>query len=80
MKTKKTELTPEQQRVKKAIKFLKRYINTYESQRGYLNYDDTTIIDDILYGLGLALDEKKYSFYSGFMTFKAFLRKHLNKK
>lgn len=45
-----------QKRVAKIIKFLKHYINTYDRQIGYLDYSDETIIDDILYGLGTALD------------------------
>jgi len=59
-----------QKRVVKIIKSLKHYINTYNRQIGYLDYSDETIIDDILYGLGTALDANKYSFFEGFRELK----------
>lgn len=68
----KSKLTPEQKRVKKIITYLRKYINTYPKQSGYLNYSDDVIIDDILYGLGAALDEQ-YKYASGFYKFKKFL-------
>ena len=71
------KLTPKQERVKKAVEYLKNYINTYDSQYGYLDYSDAVIIDDILYGLGVALDDKKYQMGSGFKEFKKVLRDHL---
>lgn len=65
-----------QKKVKKAIEYLKKYIVTYEEQFGYLDYSDEIIINDILYGLGAALDGK-YKFASGFDKFKERLREHL---
>jgi len=62
--------TKEQKRVKKIVEYLKNYILTYDNQRGYLNYSDKTIIDDMLYGLGVAISSKKYSFSVGFKIFK----------
>jgi hypothetical protein len=71
--------TPEQKRVGRAIKSLTKYMVTYPKQHGYLDYNDETIINDVLYGLGRALDPEKYQFANGFDLFKEVLRKHLAK-
>jgi hypothetical protein len=68
--------TPEQKRVAKAIRFLTKYFATYHKQPTYLDYRDSTIIEDTLYGLGVALDDK-YRFAGGFDEFKKVLREHL---
>ena len=65
-----------QERVAAAVKYLKKYMKTYDKQYGYLDYSDKTIIDDILYGLGAALDDK-YKMANGFEKFKVVLREHL---
>jgi hypothetical protein len=70
--------TPEQKRVGRAIKKLTKYMVTYPRQSGYLDYTDETIINDVLYGLGIALDDK-YRFANGFEEFKNVLREHLTK-
>lgn len=64
------KLTPEQKRVKRIINDLKHYINTYDKQFGYLDYQDETIISDILYGLGIALEPEKYEWADGFLKFR----------
>jgi DNA-binding MltR family transcriptional regulator len=66
-----------QKKVKKIVEHLKEYINTYDNQTGYLNYSDEVIIDDLIYGLGIALDEK-YKFANGFDKFKERLKEHLS--
>ena len=68
--------------VRRTIESLKEYINTYEDQKGYEDYSDTTIIDDMLYGLGVAMGdehehENEYKYADGFDRFKDRLRKHL---
>ena len=73
----KSKLTPEQKRVKKAIASLTKYMVTYKNQFGYLNYRDETIIEDVIYGLGIALAPDKYRFASGLDEFKKVLREHL---
>ena len=73
-------LTTRQKQVEIGIKYLKRYIDTYDKQFGYLDYTDETIIDDILYGLGVAIDSDEYKFASGFRKFKERLAKHLAKE
>jgi hypothetical protein len=73
----KTKLTPAQERMEKAVAYLKHYISTYDRQYGYLDYRDETLIDDILYGLGVALDERAHQFADGFDRWKGKLREHL---
>lgn len=51
-------------------------METYDKQVGYLDHTNKTIIDDVLYGLGVALDNK-YRFADGFDKFKKRLRRHL---
>jgi hypothetical protein len=74
MKTKR--LTKDQTHIKDMVKFLQTYINSYDKQQGFLNYSESTVIKDILYGLGLAVDYRKYSCVSGFEAFKQFLKEN----
>lgn len=60
-----------------AVKYLQTYMNTYDTQVGYENYNASTFIDDILYGLGMALDPKKYQYLKGYRKFKEDLSKFL---
>jgi hypothetical protein len=53
------------------------YVRTYPDQDHYQNYSDTTFIDDMLYGIGLSLDPKRYYAASGFDRFKAVLRERI---
>jgi hypothetical protein len=66
--------TAKQKRMKKAVAFLKNYIETYDKQHAYENYSDETYINDILYGLGASLSDD-YKWASGFTKFKEFLVK-----
>ena len=70
-------LLKRQKRVKRAIEFLKDYYARYDQQFDYLDYSDHTLIDDALYGIGVALEPDKYRFADGYAKFKAILRKHL---
>ena len=66
-------------RMELMVQYLKRYIDTYDNQYHYQNYSDTILIDDILYGLGVALNPEKHQFADGFDTFKKKLIEHLTK-
>jgi hypothetical protein len=68
--------TPAQKRMIAAVVSLTKYMVSYTKQGSYEDYLDTTFIDDVLYGLGIALGEK-YSFAKGFDEFKQVLREHL---
>lgn len=71
------ELNPKQQRVKDIITDLKDYMNTYPNQMAYFDYADETIIDDVIYGLGIALDKDGHSMRDGFEKFKKKLVEHI---
>ena len=74
------KLTERQEKVKASIDYLIKYMETYPSQYSYLDYSDKTIIDDVLYGLGIALGGSKYKFAQGFAKFKDVLRDHLGEE
>ena len=66
-------MNAKQKRMVKAVESLKHYIDTYDKQPMYEDYTDACFINDIIYGLGIALDEKQYSMADGFIRFKTFL-------
>lgn len=55
--------------MKDVVASLQKYVSTYDQQHGYENYSDETFIEDILYGIGKALDEK-FEMAPGFQKFK----------
>ncbi len=73
------KLTSKQKRMQKAVNYLQDYMVTYSNQVGYLDYMDETLIDDVIYGLGMALDPHRYEFAQGFKKFKKRLHKHISK-
>ena len=70
-------LTAKQKRMQRAIRFLADYLGTYEAQPESLNYTDKTLIDDVLYALGVALEPAQYKYASGYDVWKEKLREHL---
>lgn len=73
----KRKLTPAQKRMTAAVASLTEYMKTYTMQAHYQDYSDRIFIDDVLYGLGLALSSETYAFGDGYEKFKARLRAHL---
>lgn len=69
-------LTPAQERMRAAVDYLKKFMETYDRQHNYTDYPDETYINDVLYGLGASLG-KEYEFAGGFEKFKERLRAHL---
>ena len=57
-------------RMELMVKYLQRYIETYDKQYGYQNYTDRTFINDILYGLGVALNPENHQYANGFDRWK----------
>jgi hypothetical protein len=73
-------MTKQQRRIRKAVAYLQNYMKTYAEMPNYdIRTPDKVLIDDVLYGLGVALDPKKYEFAPGYDAFKDVLRKHLAK-
>lgn len=63
--------------VEEAADYLADYWGTYKRQHGYEKYSTDTVIDDAIYGLGVAID-KKYQYANGYEQFKKDLIKHLS--
>lgn len=66
-----------QKRMKLMVQYLTRYMETYDQQSGYENYSDETFINDVLYGLGVALNPEQHQFADGFQHWKEKLLQHL---
>ena len=64
--------------ISRVVESLKNYITAYGKQVHYREYTDSILIDDMLYGLGIAIDPDKYRFANGYKDFKSVLRKHLS--
>jgi hypothetical protein len=52
---KRATLNKRQRRMQKAIAYMQAYMAEYHKQAACLDYSDATLIDDVLYGLGVAL-------------------------
>ena len=51
-------------------------MDRYDKQQGYESYSEETLIDDVLYGLGIALDSRN-AYANGYEKFKTRLIAHL---
>ena len=54
----------------------KEYVHTYDAKKNGLDNDDT-IVKDMLYGIGLCLNKKEFSYADGFKKFKTFIKAFL---
>ena len=64
----------------RAVKQLQTYVGTYTEQAEYRDYSNRIFVDDILYGLGLSMQNLIPSDFhgaSGYERFKQYLREHL---
>jgi len=64
-------------RMKTTVAYLQNYMSTYSDQTGYEDYSDETLINDVLYGLGMAIDPENNQRANGFLRFKDILIEHL---
>lgn len=74
-RTEEDERDEKRQRMKEVVERIQLYCNTYDNQHGYLDYEDHTFIEDMLYGIAIALEPEKYKFSPGFRRFKIRLAK-----
>lgn len=65
-----------QRRIKAAAKYLSDYMRTYE----FVDASDATFMNDVLYGLGIALHGDKFKYANGFDAWKAELREFLKEQ
>jgi hypothetical protein len=66
-------MSPEQaqrEKIRKAVALMKAYIDTYDNQPYYKDFTEGTFIEDMLYGIGMALNPKEYEWADGFQKFK----------
>ena len=54
----------------------KEYVQTYDAKKHGLDNDDT-IVKDMIYGVGLSLDKKRFEYASGYLRFKTFIKAFL---
>lgn len=66
--------------MKKAVKYLQNYMQTYPSQLMWEKYSTQVLVDDVLYGLGVAISPNKYRNAEGFARFRADLIAYLQSK
>lgn len=66
-----------QKRMELMVKYLARYMETYDKQVGYQNYNDETLVEDVLYGLGVVLNPHQHQFANGFTKWKNKLKNFL---
>lgn len=50
--------TASKKKMRAAVASLQSYMAGYDKQPSYETYSEETLIDDVLYGLGIALDTK----------------------
>lgn len=66
-----------QRRMQRMVAAMQLYVSTYTEQTSYMDYSDETFINDMLYGIALALDRKQFYASTGFDRFKKRLRGYL---
>lgn len=68
------KLTKAQKEMRERVYSLEKYVETYSGQPGYLDYSVITFTNDMLYGIGLALDPKRYRNADGYQEFLRVLK------
>ena len=70
---------PEERReeMRQMVKSMETYISTYKDQAYYEDYTTETFLNDMLYGIGVAIYPEKYQYSHGFEEWKDELRKFL---
>src|ERR1700735_1863634 len=58
-------------RMRKIVEAFQVYVATYTDQPSYEDYSDKTFTEDMLYGIGLALNPEKFHSSSGYERFKS---------
>ncbi len=58
-------------KIRNATKSMQAYVGTYHKQLMYEEYSEETFIKDMIYGIAIALDEKKYQYANVYDKFIA---------
>lgn len=64
--------------IKKATEKLNHFVGTYSKQPNYTQYSNQTFLNDMLYGIGISIDEDKYFAAQGYTEFLKLLQSHIN--
>lgn len=73
-------LNRRQKRMKKMVAEFQKYVATYSNQMMYEDYSDATFINDMLYGIGITMNKKEYSYALGYDRWLKFLKEnYINK-
>jgi hypothetical protein len=62
------------ERMKLMVEYIQDYMRTYTQQYNYQEYTDETFIQDILYGLGVAINPQDHRWADGFDRWKETLK------
>mgnify|MGYP003143823603 FL=1 len=58
------------------IEKFKEYVNTYDAKKNGLDNSEV-IVKDMIYGIGICLDKKEFSFADGYRKFTELLKSYL---
>jgi hypothetical protein len=76
-KLRRNKMIDREKEMERIVKKYIEYVTSYKGVVGYTKYRKKTFILDMLYGIGIAINEKKYSMAEGFDTWKKELVKLL---
>lgn len=65
---------------RQVIEDMTNYLQSYPKQRCWESYSPETILNDLVYGIGISIDEKCYSYADGYRDFKRYLIEFLEKE
>jgi len=70
--------TASENRMAKIVSYFQNYVATYSDQQNYKTYGDRIFIDDMLYGIGIAINKYQYQNAVGYRLWKKELLKFMN--
>ena len=56
--------------IEQTVEYMIKYINTYKDQFGWKEYTHETFLDDMIYGIGVAMSDQ-YKMAQGYEKFRA---------
>jgi hypothetical protein len=65
--------------IEEAVDFLRHYMNTYDNQSCWMEYEPETYVNDILYGLGVSMSDD-FKWGQGYDKFLLELRSYIDGK
>jgi hypothetical protein len=71
--------TKQRKRMERIVADFQKYVASYSEQECYQDYSDRCFVEDILYGIGLAIDPKAFRYADGFDKWRAELLQYLQR-